>query len=341
MPGHARHPTAGLLTHLLRDVSRSFYRTLRILPRAVREPIGLAYLLARTADTIADTPVLPSAERLDALESLRNRILGVSSGPLDYKPFLQHQASPPEHELLVRVNESLELLGRQPLQDRTLVQQVLAIITRGQQLDLERFGQGAPGHVVALQTEAELDDYTWRVAGCVGEFWTRLCQLHLFPEIQADPDELIRNAIRFGKGLQRVNILRDLAADLRIGRCYIPEIRLRGVGLSPVELLDAGVEPRLRPLYQEQIDIARLDLQAGWRYTNSLPTNQLRLRLACAWPVLIGIRTLARLETEPVLDPHHRVKISRPEVRGIILRSILRLLRPDAWRRQFKEALRP
>ena len=44
-----------LLTATLKDVSRSFYLTLRVLPARIRTPIGLAYLLARTSDTVADT----------------------------------------------------------------------------------------------------------------------------------------------------------------------------------------------------------------------------------------------------------------------------------------------
>ena len=40
---------------ILRSVSRSFYLSIRILPRDLRDPIGLAYLLARATDTIADT----------------------------------------------------------------------------------------------------------------------------------------------------------------------------------------------------------------------------------------------------------------------------------------------
>ena len=36
------------LSGLLRDTSRSFYLTLRVLPKPIRSPIGLAYLLART-----------------------------------------------------------------------------------------------------------------------------------------------------------------------------------------------------------------------------------------------------------------------------------------------------
>ena len=59
------------LDHLLRQVSRSFYLSLRVLPSAVREPIGLAYLLARAADTVADTRLVPRAERLSHLETLR------------------------------------------------------------------------------------------------------------------------------------------------------------------------------------------------------------------------------------------------------------------------------
>ena len=40
---------------LLASVSRSFYLTIRILPAKLRGPIGLAYLLARASDTIADS----------------------------------------------------------------------------------------------------------------------------------------------------------------------------------------------------------------------------------------------------------------------------------------------
>jgi len=43
-----------LLQDVLKGVSRSFYLTLRVLPKKLREPIGLAYLLARTADTLTD-----------------------------------------------------------------------------------------------------------------------------------------------------------------------------------------------------------------------------------------------------------------------------------------------
>jgi len=49
---------AGTSNDLLKATSRSFYLTLRVLPAAVRSQIGLAYLLARTTDTIADTELV-------------------------------------------------------------------------------------------------------------------------------------------------------------------------------------------------------------------------------------------------------------------------------------------
>ena len=65
-----------LLAGLLKEVSRSFYLTLRVLPGRIRTPIGLAYLLARTTDTIADTELVALEQRLEALRNLRERIQG-------------------------------------------------------------------------------------------------------------------------------------------------------------------------------------------------------------------------------------------------------------------------
>ena len=72
------------LTLLLKEVSRSFYLTLRLLPGAIRPQISLAYLLARATDTIADTEIVPIAQRLEALQFLRDRILAKSSQPLNF-----------------------------------------------------------------------------------------------------------------------------------------------------------------------------------------------------------------------------------------------------------------
>ncbi len=80
---------------------------------------------------------------------------------------------------------------------------------------------------------------------------------------------MLADGIRFGKGLQLVNILRDLPADLKNGRCYLPMEELAEVGLAPEDLLQPANECKLRPLYNHYLDVAESHLAAGWNYTNT------------------------------------------------------------------------
>lgn len=321
------------LIGLLRQTSRSFYLTLRVLPRGVRPQIGLAYLLARTTDTIADTEIIPVEDRLRALQNLRGRILGTNGGSLDFGELARQQASPVERELLEKCETSLTELHQLSTSDAQLVREVLDTITSGQELDLRRFHGASTENIIPLRTDAELDDYTYRVAGCVGEFWTKMCRAHLFPDAQLDEARFMADAIRFGKGLQLVNVLRDLPVDLRKGRCYLPLDKLTEANLKPVDLLRPSTVASFQPLYHRYLDLAGSHLAAGWFYTNCIPWGQMRVRLACAWPILIGLETLKRLRAENVLDPEHRVKISRAEVRRLFMKSVLAYPRPSAWKK--------
>ena len=327
-----------LLTSLLRDVSRSFYLTLRILPGSVRPQISLAYLLARATDTIADTEVVPTDQRLNALAELRDRILAKRSKPVNFGDLARNQSLPAERVLLERCEEAICILQSFPEADRERIREVLSVITSGQELDLVRFGSADGKRLIALETEAELDDYAYRVAGCVGEFWTKVCRAELFPRTQLDDEALLRDGVRFGKGLQMVNILRDLPADLRKGRCYLPMRELAKVGLKPADLLDPANQAALSPLFDRLVAVTQAHLSVGWDYTNALPWGQVRVRLACAWPVLLGAATLRKLKVENVLKPNHRIKISRAEVRSIILKSVLKYPFPRKWSGQFAKS---
>lgn len=242
-----------------------------------------------------------------------------------------------EQILLQRVEEALQVLASFDEVDRQLIQKVLLTIVGGQELDLVRFAGANANKIMALQTDAELDDYTYRVAGCVGEFWTRICQAHLFAKANVDEETFLRNAIRFGKGLQLVNILRDIAGDLRMGRCYIPETRLSEIGLTPADLLSPGAEKKFRPLYNEYLDLAEAHLAAGWEYTLAVPARFARVRWACAWPLLIGARTVAELREGNVLEK--RIKIRRREVKGIILKTVVLYPLQGIWRGLFGRML--
>jgi farnesyl-diphosphate farnesyltransferase len=324
------------LQGLLKATSRSIYLTLRVLPGVIRSPIGLAYLLARTTDTIADTEIVPPAQRLEALQRLRGRISSQTSAPLDFGQLAQQQASPAEKLLLEKVEASLAALLKFSDADQKLIRAVLETITSGQELDLQRFAGSSSSRIIALRSEAELDDYTYRVAGCVGGFWTKMCRAHLFPGAAIDETQLIADGIRFGKGLQLVNILRDLPMDLRKGRCYLPVEKLAEINLSPADLLEPSNESRLRPLYDHWLDAAESHLRAGWGYTNCLPAGQIRVRLACAWPILIGVRTISRLRSGRILDPAQRIKVPRNEVKWMMLRSVVSYPFPGAWQKQFE-----
>jgi farnesyl-diphosphate farnesyltransferase len=327
-----------LLTDVLRDVSRSFYRTLQVLPKSIRSQIGLAYLLARTSDTIADTEIVSSEQRLKLLEELRERILGNSKAPVAFGELPKQQGSPAERLLLERSEETLAVLESFSTADKQRIREALDVIISGQELDLRRFAEASDKKVVALKNEAELDDYTYRVAGCVGEFWTEMCRAHVFSPGEIERARLHassfdQDGLRFGKGLQLFNILRDLPADLRKGRCYLPADKLKEAGLAPADLLQPEKETQLRPVYDRYLDLCEAQLSDGWRYTNTIPPGQMRLRLACAWPILIGLKTILLLRTGRVLDPQQRLKISRNEVYGIMLKTLLYLPSPQAWQK--------
>lgn len=56
---------------LLKSVARSFYLTISWLPSRLQRSVGLAYLLARVSDTIADEGMLSFEEREKILVFLK------------------------------------------------------------------------------------------------------------------------------------------------------------------------------------------------------------------------------------------------------------------------------
>lgn len=337
MTGADTKPGSDLLTSLLRDVSRSFYITLRFLPHSIRRQIGLAYLLARTTDTVADTEIIRTDHRLELLRDLQKRIEGKSDAPLALAlgELAAHQGNPAEKVLLQRVEESLAVLQTLSPPDQGLVREVLHTIITGQRTDLERFRDASATNVVSLTLSEDLTTYTYRVAGCVGEFWTKMCRAHLFPEEALDETWLLKQGVKFGNGLQLVNILRDLPRDLRQGRCYIPSSLLKTVNLKPTDLLDPAREREFRFVYNRLLSITEMLLWHGWEYTLALPPvpGTARVRLACCWPILIGLKTVEHLWKEPVLDPAHRVKATRGEVRWIMFKSLALYPAGPLWKR--------
>jgi farnesyl-diphosphate farnesyltransferase len=317
---------AGDLTAaLLKRVSRSFYLSLAVLPREIRPTVGLAYLFARAADTIADTRLLPRAQRLIHLEVFREELDAFGPGRLEalIAATRASQALEAERALLERLPDCFAAYRALPPADAARVRRVLGTIVEGMREDLVRFPGEDEGGLAALETRAELDRYTYLVAGCVGEFWTEIHVAHRRRLRHWDPVKMSALGVRFGKGLQLTNVLRDIPRDLRQGRCYLPSRDLALLGLEPRDLLDPAAGRALRPLLVELLNVALDHYEAGWQYTFAIPRAETRMRLACAWPLLIGLRTLDLLARTPNwLDPAVVLKVPRLRVYGMLARSL-------------------
>jgi farnesyl-diphosphate farnesyltransferase len=319
---------------LLRSVSRSFYLSLRVLPGALRDPLSLAYLLARATDTIADTAQPSVALRMEALRALVAAIQrNGPGGAMDElrKAFGRQQSNEAERQLIEQIPALLNWLAALPAADREEVCDVLVKINRGQSLDLERFGAG---EVRSLQNAEQLDEYTFLVAGCVGEFWTRLCFRHVKNFTGRPQREMTELGIRYGKGLQLINILRDAGDDLRNGRCYFPANELEALGVTAAEILR---DPsRIESVIAKWREKAEQGIEAGMEYAAAIRNR--RVRFATALPAMIGARTLALLREAGADALRRKVKVPRAEVRKMILSSALASRR--SLRAKFESASR-
>ncbi|MEJ6573122.1 MAG: squalene/phytoene synthase family protein [Akkermansiaceae bacterium] len=304
---------------ILKDVSRSFYLSMRVLPKAMREPISLGYLLARASDTLADTEELDASLREEMLAGFGEMIRGADRS--DWLQRLAREVIPrQQHEgektllqnmdgifswldsLLKKTEpgnaghyqapESQSISSRQHAAILTVMDNIL----RGQRLDIERF-EIQQGFQFTL--DAELEEYCYLVAGCVGEFWTEIGIISLGEFSKIDASRLKRWGANYGKGLQLINILRDLPSDLKAGRCYLPSVDAS----DKDALMNESTRWRTR---------ARTYLEEGQSYAQSLILR--RTRSSTALPGLIGERTLDLMDTADWSSLEQGVKISRGEV---------------------------
>lgn len=295
---------------LLKGVSRSFYLSLRLLPALMRGAASLGYLLARTSDTVADVSAAPAAVRLASLDGFSAAISGSESLPQWNSSVLNSIADPRERLLLDNTHSLLAWLERLPENEASLVREVVGIIIGGQNLDIERFGAACAENPVALGDDAELDDYTWRVAGCVGAFWTKLGFLTLGEHFSKQtPQQLIARGISYGKGLQLVNILRDTAADLSAGRCYLPCADPRDTVLLMKE-------------HARWLERATDHVDDGFTYAEALASR--RLRTTSVLPAMLARETLQLLKNAGPEALRTRVKVPRRHVYLALLRAFIR-----------------
>lgn len=295
---------------LLRGVSRSFYISLRLLPAPMRRAASLGYLLARTSDTIADTDTAPIHVRRECLCEFSKCISGFSKFARWPNSIVDAVKDPGEKYLLDKTLYILEELKKNSESEALLLREVMETIISGQELDLIRFGHASFENPVSLLSDAELDDYTWRVAGCVGIFWTKLGFLTMNERFSDFPEnELLERGTAYGKSLQLVNILRDLVEDLAVGRCYLP---VKQIG-DAVELLAS---------HATWLEKAQNGLADGEFYSDQLKSRL--LRVASVLPASLARKTLEPMRGKTWSGLQQRIKIPRIAVYDSMIKAFFK-----------------
>jgi len=298
-------PPFGTCWAILPRVSRSFALVIRWLPRRLDDAVMVSYLICRIADTIEDS-LRPLPEKRRLLAAFAD---GLDSG----RPEMPADGYPGEYRCLMsRTDEVLECYRSLPPAARDIIRARVREMCSGMSRWCDR----------EIRTLSDQNDYCYYVAGLVGLMLTDLFLAYGHVK-ERHHDQLRALAADFGLALQKVNILRDLRADLLEGRCYWPSEILERHGLSPATVLIPGNVERALAAMKDLVEDHWAYLWKALRYLMQLPLGQLRLRIFCAIPLFMAESTVRFCEGNPAVFLGPRpVKIPGAQVRGIVMRAL-------------------
>ncbi len=304
---------------LLKKTSRSLYLSVQVLPGSMRPAFGIAYLLCRYADTIADTSILPAARRMYWIERFPSLLQTQNSNDICQlaQEISGGSENPYEKELIKHLSPCLDLLNAIDSAQHKYIMDVVHAVCEGMKMDLSCFPSEHTAAPQAFDTPSQLERYCRLMGGEPGLFWSRL--IYQTVAIQLPKDEFFSLGQHIGDALQIVNILRDLPKDLRIGRCYFPQTDLEQAGLTLPDLLNPAHSDRFEPVKRKWINWGIDNLKSAKPYFAQLPKTQPGQRAAVAWPILWTADTLLKVyQSADLLNPSQRIKISR----GVIYRTM-------------------
>jgi phytoene/squalene synthetase len=295
-------------------VSRTFALNMWLLTGTLGEAVRTGYLLCRAADALEDSwPGEPERIRdrfdrfLMALRGDAGALAGLSAEARTLASDRMDVALVAELARILRVHASLPPAHREALTGGvgTLAEGMGRYAARA---------AGRPAGIAYLDTEAELDDYCWVVAGCVGVMLTRLFAAEYGPADPALEARRVAAAPAVGQALQLTNILLDWPSDVRNGRCYLPATWLAEAALTPRDLVDrAG--PGTLALARRLERKAREALARVPEYVDLIPARRVRYRLFCLWPALWALGSLRHARRDPEFPwGPRRPKLPRAEV---------------------------
>ncbi len=229
--------------------SKSFAAASRLFDRATRERAWLLYAWCRRCDDLAD-----GQEHGHGAVPVRN---------------------PQERLALIRGATATALAGEQVGDPAFDALRIVARETRlphGFANDLvEGFALDADDW--RPRSEADLMRYCYHVAGAVG------CMMAVIMGVDPADDETLDRACDLGLAFQLANIARDIEADDRIGRCYLPMEWLAEMDIPPGQHMKPPFRSRLTVLARRLAERAQAYEASARRGTPALP-------LRSAWAVL-------------------------------------------------------
>jgi len=213
------------VSRLTRRSHSSFFYAFLCLPRRQREAIYAVYAFCRIVDDAVDLG-RDREEQRHELQRWREEIARVYGGV-------------PEHPAAQRLQQAIRTF---PIPRAALLE-----IIAGVEMDLER---------AAYETFDDLYPYCYRVASAVG-----LCCIEIFGYVDPRAREY---AVDLGIALQLTNILRDVQADARAGRVYVPQEDLRRFGVTAEDLAAGRYTPRFVELMTWQAARAHRYYERAW-----------------------------------------------------------------------------
>jgi phytoene synthase len=183
--------------------------------------------------------------------------------------------------------------------------------------------------------EVDLYRYGYHVAGAVG------CLMAVIMGVSPEDEATLDRACDLGIAFQLANVARDIEADDRMGRCYLPDEWLTEMDIPPGQHMKPPFRPRLTVL------AGRLT-QGAEDYAESARLGTPALRFRSAWAVLAAAGIYGDIAKKVAARGDHawdhRVSTSGLEKLRWIARSWWRALRrrdlypaaprdPELWTR--------
>ncbi len=307
----------------LKEVSRTFYPSIRILPKDLHFYVGHSYLICRLLDTIEDSYDITVEVKKKALDKAvkcirnsaafpdNNNIFADIAATSDIKPF--------EKIILENAFNVFECIETFPEDVREHIRNWTVEMAEG----MKKYAFGSDNPKVQLSTVEELEEYTYYVAGTVGELLSRLFTLDRFKVCKEKSAVMFENGVSFGKALQYVNIIKDSREDFTEGRCFIPAGLLDKYGISLDEFFKNGRKNEIKAVYGELISRAEEHLKAAVKYIEAVPVRLWRIRLFCIWPVVLAYATLNGIKNDLdiFIDSNETYKITRKEVKKLLFKG--------------------